>query len=145
LRASVESYTLKQLEGLYGFERRTDLRRAARAMQLFGWLLETGEGSAAEAELRADIARYNEEDCLSAHHLRVWLEARRGEFSEKTGKMLGRPEKPKPVVSEPDQHESAQIARALVAGLRGGCSRTSSIGIGAKRSKPGGSISAPKS
>ncbi|MEI9953402.1 MAG: hypothetical protein WDO74_31600 [Pseudomonadota bacterium] len=63
VRASVEGYTLKQLEGLYDFKRSTELRAAARAMQLFGWLLETGEGEHAEAELRATIERYNLDDC----------------------------------------------------------------------------------
>ncbi len=117
VRASVESYTLKELEGLYDFVRRTDLRRAARAMQLYGWLLETGEGGEVEAELRADIARYNEEDCLSAQRLRTWLEARRAEFEQKSGRILARPEKPKPAQPEPDQHESAQLARQLLTGL----------------------------
>ncbi len=117
LRASVESYTLKQLEGLYDFERRVELRRAARAMQLYGWLLETGEGSAAEAELRADIARYNEDDCQSTFLLRTWLEARRAEFEQKTGRILARPEKPKPPPPEAEQHESAALAKQLMSGL----------------------------
>jgi len=117
LRASVENYTLKELEGLYDFTRRVELRRAARAMQLYGWLLETGEGSEVEAELRADIARYNEDDCLSAYRLRDWLEARRAEFEQKTGKKLGRPEAAKPVAPEREPHESARLAGELLAGL----------------------------
>jgi uncharacterized protein len=117
LRASVESYTLKQLEGLYDFKRSTDLRAAARAMQLFGWLLETGEGDRAEAEMRDTIQRYNEEDCLSTLRLRNWLEARRPEFEQKTGQKLGRPEKPAaPTVEEP-QHESADVAKRILARL----------------------------
>ncbi|HEY4104651.1 MAG TPA: TM0106 family RecB-like putative nuclease, partial [Polyangiaceae bacterium] len=117
LRASVEHYTLKQLEGLYDFERRSDLRQAARAMQLFGWFLETGEGSAAETELRSEIARYNEDDCMSAFRLREWLETQRGEFEQKTGRILGRPEKPKAAKLEPEEHERALVARQLLAGL----------------------------
>ncbi len=117
LRASVESYTLKQLEGLYGFERRTELRAAARAMQLFGWLLETGEGDRAEAELRATIERYNEDDCLSTVALRAWLEERRREFEHKTGQILARPEKPKPAAIEEQEHESARLAQRLLARL----------------------------
>ena len=78
LRASVESYTLKQLEGSVRIRTQArNLRDAARAMQLFGWLLETGEGDHAEAELRETIERYNEEDCRSTLLLRNWLEARR--------------------------------------------------------------------
>ncbi|HKO53374.1 MAG TPA: TM0106 family RecB-like putative nuclease [Polyangiaceae bacterium] len=117
LRASVESYTLKQLEGLYDFQRRTDLRAAARAMQLFGWLLETGEGEHAEAELCATIERYNQDDCLSTHGLRDWLEARRSEFEQKTGRLLERPEKPKPAPAEEPQSESVELAERLLARL----------------------------
>lgn len=117
VRASVEGYTLKQLEALYGFERRAELRAAARAMQLFGWLLETGEGDHAEAELRATIARYNEDDCLSTLGLRAWLEQRRPEFEEKTGRMLARPEKPQPPASEEPRHESELVAASILARL----------------------------
>ncbi len=117
VRASVEGYTLKQLEGLYDFKRSTELRAAARAMQLFGWLLETGEGEHAEAELRATIERYNLDDCLSTYHLRAWLEARRAEFEQKTGRILDRPEKPKPAPADDPQNESAEVAKRLLARL----------------------------
>ncbi|MEO6600920.1 MAG: TM0106 family RecB-like putative nuclease, partial [Polyangiaceae bacterium] len=117
VRASVEGYTLKQLEGLYDFERRTELRAAARAMQLFGWRLETGEGDQTEAELCATIQRYNEDDCVSTLRLRAWLEARRAEFEHKTGHTLARPEKPKPPVTEEPRHESELIAQRILARL----------------------------
>ena len=117
LRASVESYTLKQLEALYDFRRSTDLRAAARAMQLFGWLLETGQGEEAEAALRATIERYNEDDCLSTVRLRDWLEARRLEFEQKTGRILARPEKPQPAAVDEPQHESALVAKRILARL----------------------------
>lgn len=117
LRASVESYTLKQLEGLYDFERSTELRAAARAMQLFGWMLETGQGEASEAELRATIERYNRDDCLSTYRLRAWLEARRLELEHNSGKILGRPAKPVVSPVEEPQHESAEVAQRLLARL----------------------------
>jgi len=116
IRASVESYTLKQLEGLYDFERGTDLRAAARAMQLFGWLLETGEGEHAEAEMRTTIEHYNRDDCVSTYHLRAWLEARRAEFQSKTGRILERPKPPEPAPAEPPS-ESEELARRLLARL----------------------------
>ncbi|MES1175738.1 MAG: TM0106 family RecB-like putative nuclease [Myxococcales bacterium] len=117
LRASVEGYTLKQLEGLYGFQRRADLRSAARAMQWFGWLLETGEGEQAETELRHTIQRYNEDDCFSTLQLRDFLEARRGEFEAKTGQILARPEKPKPPANDEPQHEGELVAQLILARL----------------------------
>ena len=114
VRASVESYTLKQLEGLYDFERSTELRAAARAMQWFGWLLETGEGEHAEAELRAIIERYNRDDCLSTHQLRAWLEAQRPEFEHKTGRILDRPATPQPSATEEPRTEAEQLAQRLL-------------------------------
>ena len=117
VRASVESYTLKQLEGLYDYKRSTDLRAAAHAMQLFGWLLETGEGEHGESELRATIERYNQDDCISTHRLRDWLEARRDEFEQQTGRILERPEPPKPATAEEPLNESAEVAQRLLARL----------------------------
>jgi len=116
VRASVESYTLKQLEGLYDFERSAGLRAAARAMQLFGWLLETGEGDHAEVELRETIERYNRDDCLSTYRLRAWLEQLRHEFTQKTGQILARPDMVQPASTE-DPHESEQVAQQLLARL----------------------------
>lgn len=116
LRASVESYTLKQLEALYDFRRSAELRAAARAMQLFGWLLETGEGSEFEAEFRDTIARYNQDDCVSTARLRAWLEQRRGEFEQKTGRNLARPAPPQPKPDDP-QTDAAQVASAILARL----------------------------
>jgi len=117
LRASVESYTLKELERLYRFERAVDLRTAARAMQSFGWLLETGEGGEAEGQWRADIERYNRDDCLSTFRSRAWLEQLRREFELKTSRILQRPAQPEPPASEPVQAESAILAARLLAGL----------------------------
>lgn len=117
VRASVEGYTLKQLEALYGFRRETELRAAARAMQLFGWLLETGEGADSEAENRATIERYNQDDCLSTLRLREWLEARRGEFEHKTGQALARPAPPEPAKVDEPTNDAALVAAAILARL----------------------------
>jgi uncharacterized protein len=117
VRASVEGYTLKQLEALYQFERKTDLRAAAHAMQWFGWLLETGQGPAAEQELTQTIERYNEEDCLSTFQLREWLEARRLELERNTGRKLSRPGPEEPSKPERELNESAVVAAALGRGL----------------------------
>jgi uncharacterized protein len=117
VRASVEGYTLKQLEGLHGFERRTELRAAAHAMQWFGWLLETGEGRASERELMETIERYNEEDCLSTCKLRDWLEARRPELARATGRSLGRPSGGAESKPERAPSEAALVAASLIAGL----------------------------
>lgn len=120
LRAGVEAYTLKQLEAFYGFERRTDLRAAAKAMQLFGFWLETGGAEPPDPALREVIERYNEEDCLSTHRLRDWLEARRLEFQEKTGRSPARPPAVESKASAAREHANeatAALARRLTQGL----------------------------
>jgi predicted RecB family nuclease len=118
LRASVEGYTLKQLEGLYGFTRGTERRAAAKAMQLFGWWLETGEGEDELPARRQTIQAYNEEDCLSAWRMRDWLEERRVELETKSGRRLERPALDAEAKG-PKEERSAEVA-ALVEELRQG-------------------------
>jgi uncharacterized protein len=119
LRASVESYTLKQLEVLYGFERKADRRAAAEAMQLFGFWLETADDTLPIAEYLPRIERYNEEDCLSCHQLRGWLEARRGEYTATTGEVLARPQ-PDTEAEKKAKNERNAEATATVEELRDG-------------------------
>jgi len=120
LRASVESYTLKQLETLYGFARATEPRRAALGMQRYGFWLETGEALSDLGEERAVLARYNEEDCRSAWHLRDWLEQRRPEFERQSGRTLTRPASVSgqaPEARKARSAEAAAIVEELQAGL----------------------------
>lgn len=118
LVASVEGYTLKQLEALHGFERASELRDAARAMQLFGWWLETKDAGVNVADARAVIETYNRDDCLSTWKLRDWLEARRADFEKAQGRAAARPVWDE--VSEKNERvnknaDSAELARRLVA------------------------------
>src|SRR5262249_43352870 len=71
-RASVESYSIKNLEPLYGFERATALEDANLALKAFEAVLAFGSGPEADAEarLRDAIQSYNRDDCLSTHRLR---------------------------------------------------------------------------
>jgi uncharacterized protein len=111
-RASVESYSLKELESLHGYTRKTGLREAARAMQLFGWWLETQDEVVPVSELKALVQSYNEDDCRSTAALRTFLERLRGELEQKTGKSLRRPERGE---SKPPEslNERQQLTRAL--------------------------------
>lgn len=120
LRASVEEYTLKQLEGLYQFARRVDRREAARCMQLFGWWLETGEALGSEPDMRATIERYNEDDCRSTWRLREWLEGLRPELQERIGRRLQRPAPEDGAASagrDAASAETARVAKQLMADL----------------------------
>jgi predicted RecB family nuclease len=93
LRASVESYTLKELESLHGFRRETKLRDAARALQLFGWWLETGDEVLPLGELKAAVTSYNRDDCLSTAELRSFLERLRMELGQLRGQPVPRPQR----------------------------------------------------
>jgi uncharacterized protein len=123
IRAAVESYSLKQLEGLehYGFDRKTLVRDAARAMQEFGWWLETGEARISPQELRSTIERYNEEDCRSTRALRDWLHVQRELLMRERGAALPRkaePEKKQRSEKRQDElRETADLVAALLAGL----------------------------
>jgi len=68
LRASLESYSIKAVEKLYGFERTADVSGGDESVVRFEEWLETGD----EAVL-ADVERYNEEDCRSTVALHEWL------------------------------------------------------------------------
>jgi len=91
IRASVESYSIKKLEPLYGFSRTVSPHDSVLALQTFAALLALGNPQDASAELLGSIESYNRDDCFSAFHLRGWLEERRKELEAKTGRRLPRP------------------------------------------------------
>jgi predicted RecB family nuclease len=72
LRAGVPSYSIKDLEALYGFVRHAELRAGDDSIILFNQWLDSRD----EAIL-SQIADYNAEDCVSTHALREWLLALR--------------------------------------------------------------------
>ena len=118
IRASVESYSIKRLEPLYDFERAVDLRDAGTSIVEFETWLELGQGEERE-EIRAQIEGYNRDDCLSALHLRDWLEGQRAALAEELGEDL-----PQPVVKALEETEDSEAQKAvnelvvaLVAGL----------------------------
>ncbi len=68
LRASVPSYSIKEVEKLYGFARTADVGGGGESVTTFEKYLETGEAS-----LLDGIRDYNEEDCVSLYELHRWL------------------------------------------------------------------------
>lgn len=92
IRASVESYSIKRLEPLYGFTRAVPLRDANVALQSFEAAMALGNGQGGIGDLLKIIEGYNRDDCLSALRLRDWLEDRRKELEVKSGRTLLRPE-----------------------------------------------------
>jgi uncharacterized protein len=91
LRASVESYSIKRMEPFYGFVREIDLRDAGSSIVAFEQWLELGEGERPEATHLERIERYNQDDVVSNHRLRDWLEVRRLELGDLTGAAVPRP------------------------------------------------------
>ena len=91
VRASVESYSIKDLEPFFGFDRQVDLRAASLNMQAFEYGLEfDAPGSIPQAVLDA-VEGYNRDDCLSTLLLRNWLEGLRMQMIQ-AGHEVPRPE-----------------------------------------------------
>jgi predicted RecB family nuclease len=91
IRASVESYSIKRLEPLYGFTRAVPLRDANVALQSYEAAMALGNGQEEIGDLLNTIEGYNRDDCVSALRLRDWLEDRRKELEAKSGRALPRP------------------------------------------------------
>ncbi len=122
LRASVESYSIKRLEPLYGLEREVELRSAGSSIVAFEAWLEGGlseNGQVGEAILR-EIAGYNRDDVVSNWRLRDWLEGRRTELEARLGRPVPRPgdrvaEPPKELGER--ERRVAALEAALTAGV----------------------------
>jgi predicted RecB family nuclease len=68
LRISKPSYSLKQVEKMYGYVRHASVRSGGESAVLFEEWLEIGDDT-----LLDDIERYNEDDCRSTEGLHRWL------------------------------------------------------------------------
>jgi predicted RecB family nuclease len=91
VRASVESYSIKKLEPLYGYEREVDLRDAGSSIVAFETWLEVGGEAGGDDGTLERIERYNRDDVVSTWQLRDWLESRRLELEADLGERLPRP------------------------------------------------------
>jgi len=121
IRASVESYSIKRLEPLYGLEREVELRSAGSSIVAFEAWLEGGpaeNGEVGEDILRT-IAGYNRDDVLSNWRLREWLEARRPALETWLGEIVPRPG-PNPDSEGRPPNEREERAERLAAALTTG-------------------------
>ena len=112
LVASVESYSIKEMERFYGFVRKQDLIESIRARARMDAALDSGDAPVA-ADLRV-IQHYNREDCLSTLALRAWLEDLRRELTSEDGPW-SRPAVEIPPEKEQEQTEAAARVGDLVA------------------------------
>jgi uncharacterized protein len=107
VRASVESYSIKELEKFFGFERATPLMDASRALANVQKALEIKDSEAITAELKETVAGYNRDDCVSARDLRNWLEEVR-DLLVAGGAVI---ERPAPATDEASEDQTAWQAR----------------------------------
>ena len=111
LRASVESYSIKRLEPLYGYVRETSLPDANQALAQVQALLELGDASDIGDDERRVVEAYNHDDCRSTWRLRDWLETvRASAISE--GEIIERP-----ALSEPEPSQALSERQLKIAAL----------------------------
>ena len=118
IRASVESYSIKRLEPLYGFRRDEELRDANESVVEFETWLDDAEGDP-QSELLRRISRYNRDDCVSTLGLRDWLEGQRSELDRELGGILKRPAAPEREATEDSdkQKEVRELVESLLQGV----------------------------
>lgn len=91
IRASVESYSLKELEQFHKFRRDITLPDANRALAQVQAYLEFDDVKGLTKESQDAVQGYNRDDCLSTLSLRDWLESVRKELID-GGARIERPE-----------------------------------------------------
>jgi uncharacterized protein len=119
LRASVEQYSIKDLEPFYGFERGVALEDARTSLRVIERALELGAIPAISPDVRAAVEGYNFDDCLSTSHLRRWLEGLRASI-EAQGTEVPRPELKEGAPPERVDNRARRVRElmgALIAGI----------------------------
>ena len=107
VRASVESYSIKHLEGFFGFERVAGLPDVNAALANLQANLELDDIPSITDETKSVVQAYNKDDCASAADLRDWLETLRGQLIAE-GAEVPRPE---PGDGAPSENISEWLAR----------------------------------
>ena len=90
LRVGAESYSIKELERFFGYERKVSLERADEAMYAITGPLELGAPDLIRQEDVRALEVYNRDDVEATVDLRDWLERIRAEL-ERGGRHLKRP------------------------------------------------------
>jgi predicted RecB family nuclease len=115
MRIGVESYSIKKLEPLVGYERHVELGDATSHLVAFETALDEGDAQE-DRHGQEVVAGYNEDDCRSTLALRDWLEARREVLADTLGHAV-----PRPVVEEParapEDPEITRLRDELLAGV----------------------------
>lgn len=118
MRVGAESYSIKKLEPLYGFERAVQLADANRCLRVMEQALELGSPATVPPEVREAVRGYNEDDCISTLRLRDWLEQVRAEHCAR-GWEIPRPVPPEeaPLEPKPRAREVGAMRSRLLDGV----------------------------
>lgn len=90
VRASVEKYSIKDLEIFFGYERKMDLRVLSSYKSQLELLLQTGNIDKLTKKTADAVQLYNQDDCESLVRLQEWLEEIRIKSIEE-GSIITRP------------------------------------------------------
>ncbi len=119
IRASVEGYSIKDLERFYGFSRGVPLPDARLNLRVIEGALEAGAADVVTADVRDAVEGYNRDDCISTLRLRDWLEQLRASAEAVTGAVLPRP-RPRDGVPTPELDDRARRVQTLATALLDG-------------------------
>lgn len=111
LIASVERYSIKDLEPFFGYERDQDLREASQSMRLVESAVADGNLDPGDPHSRV-VEDYNREDCESTLRLRGWLEDLRADVIS-TGYAI-----PRPLAESGEASEAVSALDRELQGLR---------------------------
>jgi predicted RecB family nuclease len=111
VRASVEQYSLKEMERFCGYRRRVPLPEANQARHFVEHQLELSPSPVLTDEACRVVEGYNEDDCLATEQLRQWLENLRAEI------VAGGTEIPRPEVKDMSASEAVTAQQQRVAAL----------------------------
>ena len=108
LRVGSESYSIKDLERFFGYERRVSLERADEAMYAITGPLELGGRDLIRREDVDALEEYNHDDVEAMVELRDWLERVRAEL-ERKGIDVGRPAEGSPDATDRIAEHQRQV------------------------------------
>jgi len=108
---SQPSYSIKKVEALYGFERKTVTKGGDDSIVMFESWIESQDPATLE-----DIRAYNEDDCRSTFELREWLVRLRAERNARLDEPV--PWRPVPEQAGSEEHVvPSELERTLLSGI----------------------------
>jgi predicted RecB family nuclease len=119
LRASVESYSIKNIEKLANYKRKCDLEIAGPARRTLEYILEFKTPDSIDPQTKVVVEEYNEDDCMATEALHTWLEKVRSD------QVTGGADLKRPVVEDGNakektkarEEELRRLHEELIAGI----------------------------